>query len=242
MWRVQLTGDTSDLAALAQSLTGNTVKIFQDGQHFVFESDEFGENEKAEEVWLKAKRIVSILSGAARLVLDARQAITVPAVYRVREDGSRDAYVFPEGVVTRVRAPSASVTITHPDGTMENLYPADIVKEWPGIALRNDSVAKVFEILGTGVLDWVNLYRIYEIVGADLGNCNLIKAKGWASKAALKSFKHTANCPKTIGLESRHGAPKHQPPTKPMSISEARTLWKFIVHAWLQAKVGKHQV
>ena len=186
----------------------------------------------------KAMKIASILSGASRLVLDARHCIKVGGVFFQHEDGKQDATLFAEVGVIEVRAFSPTVTITRRDGTIEESHPADLVKDWAGIALRCDAVAKIFEILSGGVLDWVNLYRIFEIVADDLGGLESIDASGWVTKASMKLFKHTANSPSALGLEARHGASRTQPPIHPMSISEARALVNSIVHAWLRSKVS----
>lgn len=87
-----------------------------------------------------------------------------------------------------------------------------------------------------GTLDWVNLYRIFEIVACDSGGLDAINANAWATKASMKLFKHTANSPGALGLDARHGTETTQPPKQPMTISEARALVNSIVHAWLRSK------
>jgi hypothetical protein len=103
MWVVQLAGDTSDLAALAQSLTGDDINVSHDGQDYALTSDQFAPGDEAGAVRQKAEGIVSILNGASRLALDAIHAIRVGAMYRRREDGKRDIFMFPESVI-RFRA------------------------------------------------------------------------------------------------------------------------------------------
>jgi hypothetical protein len=236
MWAVQLAGDATDLAALAQSLTGSDINVTHDGQDYVLISDQFAENDEAAAVRQKAEGLVAILSGACRLALDAIHSIRVGAVYRRPVDGKRELFVFPEPAVIRFRA-FATVTLTHADGTSEEFHPADPVKQWAELALENDAIADVFRLLASGTLDWVNLYRIFEIVVSDVGGLDAIDANGWATKASVKVFKHTANSPGALGLDARHGAESTQPPKEPMNISEARALVNSLVHAWLRAKV-----
>jgi hypothetical protein len=239
MWMVQLSGDTSDLAALAQSLTGSDVNVSHDGQDYVLTSDQFTSSDEADAVRQKAEAIIAILNGASRLALDATQSLRVGAVYRRREDGKRAIFIFPAPAVIQVRAISPTVKVIRADGTVEEFHPADSVKKWAALALKNDEIANVFCLLAGGTLDWVNLYRIFEIIGSDVGSPGSIATNGWVTKASMKLFKHTANSPGALGLDARHGAETTQPPTNPMTISEARTLIKSIIYAWLRSKTTR---
>ena len=75
-----------------------------------------------------------------------------------------------------------TVKVTRADGTVEEFHPADPVRVWMPLALSDDSIANVFRILSSGTLDWVNLYRIFEIIAADVGGLDSIAANGWATK------------------------------------------------------------
>ena len=86
------------------------------------------------------------------------------------------------------------------------------------IAGKSEAVARVLCLHGNDKLDWVNLYRIFEIICGDVGGSDAIAASIWASKAAIRRFKHTANSPGAIGDESRHGSERDQPPADPMHI------------------------
>jgi hypothetical protein len=229
-------GDKSDLAMLAQSLAGSDINISHDGQDYILMSDQFSEGDEAGEVRQKAERLVSILNGAVLLALDATQPISVRALYRRHRDGKRDGFLFPKPVMIRLRVAAPTITLTHADGTIEESHPADPVKQWAGLALKDERVANVFRILANGILDWVNLYRIFEIVVADIGALDAIDRNGWATKASMRLFKYTANSPGALGLDSRHGTETTEPPKIPMTISEARALVRTIIHAWLRSK------
>jgi hypothetical protein len=238
MWAVQLAGDASDLAVLAQSLTGGDMKVFLDGQEYLLTSDRFAQGDEAKVVRQKADDMLPLLNGACRLGLDIIQSIRAEGVYRLGENGSRDAFVFLEPAVLRFRSLAPTVKLTHVDGTVEEFHPGDPVKEWVELALADDAIANVFRILGAGALDWVNLYRLFEIIESDVGGLDAMAANGWATKASMKLFKRTANSPGAVGLEARHGAEATQPPEHPMTISEARALINAIVHSWLRSKAA----
>jgi len=123
--------------------------------------------------------------------------------------------------VIRFRAMVPKVEIKSANGTTREFRPADTMKEWIPIAQSHNEVAKVFTILAKGLLEWVDLYRILEIVKKDAGGIDAIAAAGWATKKSIERLKHTSNSPDAIGLDARHGVQDNQPPTRPMAISEA---------------------
>jgi hypothetical protein len=233
-WVVELGGDASDLSALAKSLTDGDVVVSYDGNKYSLTSGLLETIDDAKAVHEKAKDIVSMLNGACRLAMDAADTISVDGLRRHGDNGSVEVYAFTSD--TLILGGSFSGTVTHPDGTREDFHPADPVKQWAAIALTNDAVANVLRILSGGPLDWVNLYRMLEIVEHDVGGLTTIYSKGWATKASVKLFMRTAGHPGAVGLEARHGASNTLPPPKPMPISEAKALLKSIIHAWLRAK------
>lgn len=237
-WMVQLVGDVIDLSAIAQSLTNADINVSHDGRNYILSSDRFQPSDDAQTVRESAEHIVELLNGASCLVLDARQSIRVGAVFRHRDDGTREIYASPEPAVIRVRAISPTVKLTHADGTVDECHPADPITQWMPVAMSDDAVANVLRIVSSGTLDWVNLYRIFEIITADVGGLDAIANNDWATKASMKLFKRTANSPGALGLDARHGAESTQPPSKAMTISESRSLVNSIVLAWLRIKAG----
>lgn len=178
-----------------------------------------------------------MISGTMRLALDSTITVKPGSVFRAWNDGKPpDMYVFLEPCTISLRGMAPSIQLKHVDGTIEEFHPADPLKEWLPLALHDRAVDNAMKIIGAGALDWVNLYRLFEIIAADAGGLDGIDSAGWAPKSKMKLFKHTANSPGVIGLESRHGAEWTQPPAKPMKLSEARALLNTIVHAWLESK------
>ena len=151
-WVIQLAGDTSDLSALAQSLTGTGVNLSHDGQNYVLTSDTFQDVDDANTIREKAENIVYLLNGATRLALNAGQSIRVGAAYRSRSDGTREIVAFVEPAVIHFRAMAPTVKVTHADGTAEEFHPADPVRTWMPLALSDDAIANVFRILSSGTL------------------------------------------------------------------------------------------
>ncbi|MBD0394812.1 MAG: hypothetical protein ICV52_13425, partial [Microcoleus sp. C1-bin4] len=81
--------------------------------------------------------------------------------------------------------------------------------------------------------NWINLYKIYEIVEKNAGKK---KIEQWIIKDKIRQFKHTANSQSAIGDEARHGVDHNDPPKEPMPKSEADALIRNLVKQWLEWK------
>lgn len=83
---------------------------------------------------------------------------------------------------------------------------------------------------------WVNMYRIHEVIEADVGSENALKRQCWGSAQDLKRFKHSANSVTVGGDSARHGKEVEQPPKHPMSVDEAADYLNYVLQSWLSSK------
>lgn len=238
-WEVRLSGNPADLRMLANSFTGPDLIITNRGEEFLLTGPEFEGLNESGKIRERAIEILEFVNGGARLALESREPISIGGLYYRHADGRRDAYVFAESVVIHFQALAPSITVSRLDGSTQVYHPADPVQEWVALASSNKAVALALRLLSTGVWDWVNLYRIFEVVEADSGGLDQIDSRGWATKKAMRLFKHTANSPGTLGTEARHGKETTIPPPNPMSLMEAKSLIVGIVQSWLRDKTGK---
>jgi hypothetical protein len=233
-WEVQLTGDPTDLQTLADTFKGGEIQVAQSGNEYVLRSSQFEPLDSAASVREAAIELVTALSGSARLALGAREAIGVgPAVYRVGPDGKRDTTVLVGLAVSHERA--LPITVVH--GTKIH-RPADPISKWLPLATQDPVVAKALRLRNANDLDWVDLYRLYEVIENDVG-CPMHQL-GWASRNELERFARTANSVAAAGDKARHGVERTDPPRKPMSLSHARELIDRIMNAWLAWKASHH--
>jgi hypothetical protein len=124
--------------------------------------------------------------------------------------------------------------IKHGDDTIENRDPViDELKEWVGIAARDTNAAKVLRLLGGYPHDWINLYKVFEIVEKEVGE-DIVH--NWITRKKAKLFTRAANSVGAIGDDCRHGTEQTEPPQNPMSIVEARDLIKIILNYWKATK------
>jgi hypothetical protein len=234
-WEVQLNGDLYDLKELCKSLKDEGFQISERNGQYFLESRSFEKLATSEEVASFAAELLHILTGAVRLSLGGRTPLHVANIARVRPDGGRDIFVTVSDTIN-VRA-TAGIEITRSDGTTEVANPADSVPGWMRLGLADPKVAKALRLLGTEEHDWVSLYRLYEVIEDDVGGLGNIARYGWATKASIRRFKHTANSPGAVGDASRHGKESTTSPPHPMDLGEARALVEVILHNWLRSKM-----
>jgi len=103
----------------------------------------------------------------------------------------------------------------------------DISKLIP-LALKDNAVAKALRLCSRD-LDWVNLYRIYEVVKEDMGGL---------SSDELKIFKGMANNSSVSGDHARHGKMKAGTPEKTMHLADAQHLIKRTLREWIYSKLN----
>lgn len=97
---------------------------------------------------------------------------------------------------------SGNLTITRADGSLESSRD-DTFEAVTDLATKDATVSRALRLFGSDVHDWVNLYRIYEIIESDMGGLIAMINLGWTSKLRVSNFKHTANSVSAAGDEAR---------------------------------------
>ncbi|MBN1762727.1 MAG: hypothetical protein JW878_06605 [Methanomicrobia archaeon] len=235
-WYVEITGESFDLEELSKSLNSPELCITQEGNAFILKSTDFNILKDANEVRTRASEILSLINGSARLALEMRKPLEVGSVVEITDDGKRRLFDLIEFAGCCFGRVSVSTTIVKANGTVQEQesHQADPIVDWIAIARYDTNVATVLRLFNKN-LDWVNLYRIYEVIESDVGGIDNIIEEEWTTKRTIKRFKYTANSPDAIGDESRHGK-KLMPPKDPMTFPEARSLIKTLAHKWLSSK------
>lgn len=232
-WKVRITGDTRDLDELQRSFGNSNINISKEVDEFYLTGESFNNCSDHNHVLEIASNILPVINGASKLALGGNIQIKESGVIKVNSDGTRQFFI---AIRESLTARDSVVTIINTEGEIiQEIHPADEVPNWVTIGLQNSSVEKVLRLYGQE-LDWVGLYRIYEVIECDIKGMDKIIANDWASKRSIKSFKHTANSPSIIGDDARHGKEPNQAPTKPMLFSEARNFIEHLILQWMKNK------
>jgi hypothetical protein len=94
--------------------------------------------------------------------------------------------------------------------------------------------------LDTSSPDFVDLYRILDLIQDNVGASN-VSERGWCSTRAISRFTQTANSPTAIGDAARHGREHSHPPSRPMTLAEARRLIFGLAEHWLDWRADEPQ-
>lgn len=238
-WKVQISGDVSDLKLLSDSLKELSVRIVESGNAHFIEAEAFNAFVDPKEVSKAAGELALVLSGVARLAYGARGQFSTGHVVNVNADGTENCYVFLEGINVRCSVGVLTVS-TSEGGETITIKPVDPATGWIKSAISNPTVVKALRLHGAGSRDWVDLYRLYEVIEGDIGGIKKVASLGYATEETLRRFKHTANSPSAIGDDARHGKESTQPPNNPLPLHEARSIIEAILHAWLREKGADH--
>ncbi|KVT80179.1 hypothetical protein [Burkholderia ubonensis] len=240
-WQVQLVGDISDLEFLTQNFSTGLRKVLRDSENsgYLYESDSFHRCCTSELVAQLAEEELAVLSGILKLERGARDRLRHGAIYRPNANGGRDVFVhIRESLHVRAHAGKVMALVTDAE---ENIITQPAPPPRSAVLLRlaatDGVIAKVLRLLSASdVMSWVGLYRIFEVIEADVGGQHKFEKQGWGSSNDLKRFKHSANSVQVGGDMSRHGKEPQAPPKNPMTLPEAEGYMRHILQTWLVSK------
>jgi hypothetical protein len=133
----------------------------------------------------------------------------------------------------------ATIVATHPGGRRDVYRPADPVFKWFTLANGDKAVAKVLRLVNVEEQDFVNLYRILEVILQEVGIDEVCR-RGWATRTAIRQFRKAANNPSVSGDAARHGVARDASDKKRQARAvlqdDAEAFVMGIVHAWLAQK------
>ncbi len=227
-WYVEIIGDNFDLEDLSKSLNSPEYCITKKEEDYILKSTHFNSLEDLDDVRNKSNEILSLINGSAWLVIGMRKPLEEVRVCRVNDDGKINRFVSLSGSI-RARSRVKGRLITK-DGEVQEIDQAGPIPEFIATSQHEENVATVLSLLGDHPKDWVNLYRILEVVEDDVEGIPKIIEKGWGTKKAIKLFKRTAN------YVARHKDKKIKQPKNPMTPSEAESLIRTIIISWIQSK------
>lgn len=242
LWQVQVQGWVSDLEHLARHFTSTPFRVSKEERDggFFYESDSFATWQTSEEVLKLANDELCTLSGVLKMMHNSPEPLRAGAVYRRNAAGGKDAFLhIKDTPQVHVEFGEATVTVTGAEGNViTKPVPTPRTVTIARLAATDNSVAKAMRLLSApDNKSWVGMYRIHEVIEADVGGESALKRRGWGSVKDLKRFKHSANSVTVAGDSARHGKEVEQPPKHPMSVDEASAYLNYVLQSWLSAKV-----
>lgn len=192
-WAVRLVGNSFDVEEIELSFTSPQLYIKKIDNNYFIMSEKFDNINNAEEVFKLAKEYLNKIIASIYIFKGYKPRINVDLVMNLENPNLKQCYMFNEeniNITDRVR-------ITLIDETGEHVKENDIFKESFELSLIDEKVEKALELVyKEGTKDWVNLYRIYEIIKNDIDPVK----QGWVKRKVIDNFKHTANHPAAAGM------------------------------------------
>ncbi|MGZ4999888.1 MAG: hypothetical protein ACXV7F_06270 [Methylomonas sp.] len=239
-WEVQIRGHLSDLEHLASYFTSTNFSVFRDerdGSYF-YCSKEFESCDTSEKVFAIANDNLAVLSGVLKFVRESFEPLITGTVHKHHADGKREQFLhMRECFQNRNEFFEATIAVADPHGNIvqQPPHPPRTISIF-ALTPQDTAVTKVMRLFAApDAKTWVGLFRIYEVIEAEVGSQQL-KKKNWGSRTDLKRFKHSANSVKVGGDMARHGKENSVPPSNPMTVEEAFAYVNYLMHAWLASK------
>ena len=240
-WVVILRGDARDLEDLSKIFTTPDLiikKVVENDYQFYFlTSAQFTLSSSYQFVKDESLKIAEKLTAIIKLQWDSRKPIEIDCIRQYHNEGKIS--VFLEGKISASSRGRASLQIVKKDGSVEISDPADPLRTLMKIARKDAKVAKAFHYFSAFSNPWSNYCKVLEIMEED--QFKPIMRNGIHTKKANK-LTATANCELAIGSEARHAKESIPRPKDPMSLSEARSFIKMLLHEWLKEKESKNNV
>jgi len=216
--------DVDNLSNLLRS--SDEFSLITENRKYYLTSSRWESLTNTSDVLFEATKLLQYISAVARIHFTDFPLFKPDYIREVDEEGKRHNRVE---LLVKIM-PLASVSIKLEGG--QDIIPILEFESWRKLAEEDEIVKNVFRQITDFEHNWINLFKVYEIVNKDAGRT---KIEQWTNNK-IGQFTHTANSQSAIGDDARHGVDKHAPPKEPMSLYEADALIMTLLQKWLQWK------
>ena len=232
-WEIGLNSDVTDLHILAECRKqAPDAHIEERDGKFYLKLPQHGGSETSTEALQRARPILESITGLMTLRFQSRTPVLPSGiVHTVDDNGGRGVYIHVPPVSFTLRALPPTITA----GASVS-RPGDAIFHDLQLARKDKNVQDAMRLWGKDSESWSGLYRVYEIIRADVGGDKALR--NWVCGDHLGLFRRTANHQDAAGDEARHARKGDQPPSKPMPLKEARRLIETLLNRWLSEKVS----
>lgn len=233
--RAGLSGHPFDLDRLCRLFASGDPVVSKDGEDYYFVSEGLVPLiDDGSALHTEASKILTILNGVGRAdSIDFRLVGLTGTFEAEGPSGSRVHQVLAaETVEVRTQAVAAAVVIRG-DGTVAR---KDLTPPPPPIVELAGTGPQVDEVLGLLArpeLDWVVLFKIFEVIRDEVGGGNqgLVNA-GLMTPQDQSAFTGSANHPAASGPDARHARQSGGAPKVTMTLAEGREFIRGVVNGW----------
>lgn len=229
--KARLQGHEFDLESLARLFSAGDPLVGRDDQGFYLAAVQLdGLIDEGGELMRTANEVLQRVNGVGRAYEDGFRPVSLSGTFA--DGDSRHHVVVADTIEVRAKVHVADVVV---DGSRASTRApsATLGPQVLTAAGKDKDVADALALLGApaGVLGWVDLWKVFEVVRASAGGATALVAKGLASKPEIGAFGASANLPSVSGKGARHARMEGQP-TATMSLAEGREFDRRLVRTW----------
>jgi len=248
--KAKLEGHVFDLDALVELFREGEPKVAKEEDGYYLASSELdGLMDDGGPLVEAATRLLQKVTGIARILDSSFRPVTMPGTFvEDSGDGGRRRQHVAGALTAELRIKAsfvASGVVSTSDGRPPEPEPSPAPPEGPlfiQLAASHPDVAEALEILGKSSisLNWVDLYKLYEIVRSNVGGEKALKQ--WASSADLSAFTASANRPDVSGSEARHArSTGARLPKRTMNLAEGEAFIRRLIETWWNSLVSQSE-
>lgn len=133
-----------------------------------------------------------------------------------------------------------NISITSVDGETGEVthHPADRIRQLLEFSDSSEEIGDLLDVIARyGMDDWINLYKIYELIGRAVGKKSNIPKKLGFSDSRVNLFTKSANRTEISGDGARHAVQPGVVSKGGMSLDEAKVFVKELVQRYLLKQV-----
>jgi hypothetical protein len=228
-WKVGVEGPPRIVHLLSIVISDHDIRLVAGRSVSVLHGSRLDSLDDAGSVRCQAERIVTILSGSARILLGSTESLHVMDVTESGADASEDPGThLPRDPGHRGRG---GRTASGRSGDLGTWSQSSLFKSLRQ-ALSDPAMEKALQLRDAGNLDWPELVRVCEIFEQARGRRAFAGASG-VIRPAIRRLYRTAAWVAAADAREDGGPENTQPPPGHMTLSEARCLVDHFLLTWL---------
>jgi hypothetical protein len=233
-WRAYIEGDENDLQDLVELFPDGDPSIGHEADSGYYISSASLEDDNGAVNHEMAAKLLTTINGIARVQSTAYRPVHLTGTYR-SPDGKQSVVILVDSIEVRARMGTPTILT---DGVPQPA-PESEGGRYFKVAEADTDAADIFRIMAASKreLDWIDIYKVWEIVEKTVGGKNQVAAKGWLTKSDIERLTASANHPEISGDNARHARMPGTPGQhRVMTLAEANTLIRELVSAWVESR------
>jgi len=235
-WLVYIRGDDYDLDVLRRGFASGDLVIDQDDNGTYVTGPVLADYDDRSDALAEVRRLLPALNGVARTAVPGFESVETTGQFKDSETGAMGVHVdVTFGSTVRLRAEGRVSVNGVP---VADTLPETFSKLWA--ASQTPSLEAAIAKFGSmTTLNWVDLYKIFELVRKAAGNQTKLSQKSGVTEPRISSFTWNANHPDLGGAGARHAVLPGEPTADDkISIEDGREIIRDLLNgmqAWNDA-------